>query len=105
MKLIDMVRNTLASHPETRNSDTKLAIELWVRFYPEKIKKGSNGSLGIYLEDLMDLPAASAIERYRRKLNEQGELLPTDPEVLKARGFMEDVWKENLGYPVHNEQE
>lgn len=102
MNLLDMVERILAGYPETRNSDTHLVIELWIKFYPEVIRKGSTGDFGIYLKDLDKVPSASAIERYRRKLNQDGKYLPTDPDVLKARGFMEDVWKENLGYQTHD---
>lgn len=103
MNLLEMVDRTLSVFPETCNSDVELVTKLWVTYYPNQIRKGSNGELGIYLKDLWEVPSASAIERYRRKLNEDGKHLPTDPNVLKARGLMEDEWKENLGYSKHEE--
>lgn len=83
------VRWLMQRFPETRNSDLYLTIlylryftELgqYIRFIPyELIKKYE----GIF----------ETISRTRRKIQESGELLPTDPKVLKRRRKLEKIMR------------
>lgn len=100
MKLKYLVEETLKNIPETRNCDITLMIEIWKRFYSDRMKKSSiNGKIGIYLEDLYDLPREDNIKRLRAKFqNELKQYLPTKWEVAKGRGFKELEWRQYLGY-------
>ena len=93
--LKNQVLTILQEVPETRNSDTTLTIEIWKRFYSQFIKKGANGNLGVWLEDLYKLPDQDDIKRLRAKIqNEEKHYLPTKWEVAKKRHFLEQEWRE-----------
>lgn len=96
----EMVETILRNMPETRNSDITLMIEIWKRYFPQKIKKGASGEEGVWLRDLYDLPREDSIKRARAALNAEGKYFPTDWEVAKARGIKEDEWRVTLGYPA-----
>lgn len=84
----------LAEIPETRNSDIALMIEIWRRYYPQYIKKGSTGQEGVWLKDLYDLPREDNVKRIRAHYqNELGKFLPTSWEVAKQRKIEEAKWK------------
>ena len=93
------VEEVLRNEPETRNSDIKLTIAIWRRFYPAKIKKGASGEEGVLLKDLFDLPREDNVKRVRAQFNADGKFFPTDWEVAKARGIQQDQWRVALGYP------
>ena len=95
-----MVENILRNVPESRNSDITLMIEIWKRYYPQRIKKGASGEEGVWLRDLYDLPREDAVKRIRASFNHEGKYFPTDWKVAKARGIKEDVWRQELGYPA-----
>lgn len=95
-----MVEEVLRNIPETRNSDIALMIEIWRRYFPQRIKKGQSGEEGVWLRDLYDLPREDNVKRVRAKLNHEGKYFPTDWKVAKARGIKEDVWRQELGYPA-----
>lgn len=94
MNLRRKVEQVLEDDLDSRNSDITLMIELWKRFYSEKVVDGS-----IRLDSLYDLPREDNIKRYRAKLNAEGKYWPTDPKVREARGINEDRWREYMGYP------
>ena len=98
-KLTVEVEEILRNIPETRNSDITLMIEVWKRFYKNKLKVAKTGQHGVYLEDLYYLPREDTIKRIRAKFNENGQFYPTDWEVAKARGMEEDQWRVAMGYP------
>lgn len=95
-----MVENILRNVPESRNSDITLMIEIWKKYYPEKLKKGSTGELGVWVKDLYDLPREDGVKRIRASFNHEGKYFPTDWKVAKGRGIKEDVWRQELGYPA-----
>lgn len=99
----EMVEACLRNIPETRNSDITLMIEIWRRYYPQRIKKGTTGEEGIWLKDLYDLPREDNIKRVRATFNSEGKYFPTDWEVAKGRGIKEDQWRVALGYPLKAE--
>jgi hypothetical protein len=101
-KLKDLVETMLVGIPETRNCDIRLTIEIWKRFYPDRIRKTLTGGGGIYLDDLYDLPREDNIKRYRARFqNDENKYLPTDWKVAKRRKINEGVWREALGYPIN----
>jgi len=99
----DMVEKILRNVPESRNSDIRLTIEIWKYFFPEIMKKGNSGNIGIWLEDMFNLPQQDSIKRARAAFNAEGKYFPTDWEVAKARGIKEDEWRVTLGYPAKAE--
>jgi len=83
------VRWLMQKFPETRNSDLYLTI-LYLRYFTE---------LGQYIKfipyELIKKYDGifETISRTRRKIQESGELLPTDPEVLKRRRKLEKIMR------------
>lgn len=79
--MMERVRFLMEKYPETRNSDLYLII-LYLRRYTE---------LGRYIKYIpFDIikkydGITWSIRRIRQKIQETGELLPTDPEVLRRR--------------------
>lgn len=70
----DKVRVILQEYPETRNNDNLLCSIYW---------READG-----VEDLAGVQfatSAEAIRRSRQKINEDGDLLATDPDVLRRR--------------------
>jgi hypothetical protein len=103
MKLKSQVENVLKEFPQTRNSDITLMIELWQRYFPTRIKKGSSGEVGIWLKDLYDLPREDNIKRIRAHFqNDLNLYLPSDEKVVLQRRINEDKWREFMGYPPKN---
>jgi len=87
------VKVILQQSESARNSDAVLVIELYKTFYhmpdPVRLEK---------LREIMAYASPEDIARHRRRLNQKGEYLPTDPEVIKARRLKIDDIKEDLGY-------
>lgn len=95
-----MVERVLEDVPATRNSDITLTIEIWKRYYPDKIITGKSGRQAVLFEHLYTLPREDNVKRYRAKLqNDQLKFLPTDPAVAKQRGINEEVWRRNMSEP------
>lgn len=95
-----MVETILRNIPESRNSDITLMIEIWEKYYPNYIKKGSSGERGVWLKDLYTLPREDSVKRLRAQFNHDGKYFPTDWKIAKGRGIKEDVWRKELGYPA-----
>lgn len=96
--IMKQVIDTLDTFPETRNSDTLLAIKLWQSFYFDYL---SNDMKSIDLMNLFMIPKETTIVRCRAKVqNELKIFMPTDPEIAKARGILEEDWKKALGYHI-----
>lgn len=94
-----MVETILRNVPESRNSDITLLIEIWRRFYPQRVKRGASGEEGVWLKDLYDLPREDGVKRIRASFNHEGKYFPTDWKVAKGRGIEEDRWRVEMGYP------
>lgn len=95
------VEYILMTIPETRNDDITLMIELWKKFYPNHIKRGYQGTIGIWLSSLYDLPREDGIKRVRADWqNTKHKYLPTRLAVAIARGVTEDEWRVSMGYPT-----
>jgi len=104
VKLRDMVEDRLKNDEETRNSDIKLTISVWIKYYPNYVLDTSQGEKsGIFLDALFILPREDNIKRIRAKIqNEEKKYLPTDPEVRKKRNISEEAWYDYLGYARRN---
>lgn len=96
------VESVLQDIPETRNSDIALTIEIWRRFFPDKIRTLDGGAVEyVSLGSLYSLPREDNVKRVRAMFqNVQKKYLPTKWEVAKARGIEEDEWRTALGYPT-----
>lgn len=86
--LKQMVEECLRNIPETRNSDIVLAIAIWRRYFPQRIRKGASGEEGVWLRDLIDLPREDNVKRIRAKFNAEGKYYPLTgkwrkPEALR----------------------
>lgn len=95
------VETILAENPESRNSDITLMLDIWRRYYGQRIRTNAQGKEGVYLLDLYDLPREDNIKRIRAKFQNsktQPMYLPTDPVIAKQRRINEDIWKKHLGY-------
>ena len=69
----------LRKYPDARNSDFVLTW-LWLQIFPKV------DTPKLPYETVRDLCGSlETVRRARQKLNEKGEYLPTDPEVLKKR--------------------
>ena len=91
------VGEILKDYPETRNSDIALMIELWKTYYPNRVKKGANGELGVWLKDLYDLPREDAIKRIRAHYqNDLNRYLPTSLDVVIQRRINQEKWREYM---------
>jgi len=103
-KLRDMVETVLKDNEEARNSDIKLTIAIWIKYYPDYVLDTSQGDKsGIFLDALFILPREDNIKRIRAKIqNEEKKYLPTDPEVRKKRSISEEDWYDYLGYARRN---
>lgn len=85
--------------PHTRDSDIALMIEVWRRYYPKYVKKGSTGEEGVWLKDLYELPREDNIKRVRAQIqNDDKQFLPTTWEIAKQRKINENVWRKAMGY-------
>lgn len=100
IKLRDMIEDRLEHAEETRNSDIKLTIAIWIKYYPDQVLDTSRGEkTGIFLESLFKLPREDNVKRIRAKIqNVEHRFLPTDPEVRKKRQISEEEWYDYLGY-------
>ena len=84
-----LVYELLSSDERARNDDVWLVIQAWK-------KMGVYVFLGV--DDTSKITSAESITRQRRVIqNTNGELLPTDPEVLVQRRFREDVLRRYFG--------
>jgi len=93
LKLLqEQVKQVLKDNEQSRNNDDELVWEIWSKFYNVNEKY-------LYRKQYEAIPKASTIERCRRKIQNYLKLYPpTDWKVAEARGWMEEKWKEVLGY-------
>ena len=111
--LKDQVVDLLKTNRDCRNSDITLTIEIWKKYYPDKLHSTSAiGKIFVELKDLYDLPSQDNLKRIRAKLQEEAlnriekgttigdELyyLPTSVEVARKRQINAILWQKVLGY-------
>lgn len=97
MTVKDKVRHILEHYPNTRNDDNSLEAWLMYTFYKEYTTTDQNGDLCVSYKNRQFVPKTWSIERARRKIQEGGEFLPTNPTVAKKRKLMCDYMRETLG--------
>jgi hypothetical protein len=79
-KVKERVRYILEEHPSARGNDMILLWRYYREFESDKIKLSFRK-----FKDLMRATSMETIRRTRQKIQEGGELLPTDKTVLKRR--------------------
>lgn len=87
------VEYCLGKYERTRNSDQVLTNAVWTTFYSQYFEMIDDRAM-IYVRDIYNLPPEAHIGRIRRKFNEKGKYLPTDPEVRRKRKVSEEAWRE-----------
>lgn len=95
-----MVEEVLREIPATRDSDIKLTIEVWRRFYPEKVHWDKDGKHYVLLQDLYALPREDNVKRIRAHFQndpDNPQYPPTTLEVALERGMEEQHWRRALG--------
>ena len=102
------VEYCLEKYPASRNSDKYLFNALLITFYKNEIIDISRDEKPVYaikLENIYEVPSFENMARVRRKIqnpdpkrNYAGKFPPTNPEVLKKRGWMEEDMRKFLGY-------
>ena len=80
LKVKDNVERTLIHKPHTRNSDIQLIMNVLRDMGYDILINGP----------VEGMPSFGSITRVRRKFNEVGLFLPTDPDVLSQRRKAED---------------
>ena len=95
MSLKEQVEEILRIYPATRNSDVKLMLNLWLKYYPAAMLKIGDERV-VKLKDLYELPREDNIKRIRAKFNEQGLYMPTNPEVIRQRKQKEVQWRQDM---------
>lgn len=92
------VEYCLQTLPESRNSDITLMIEIWRRYYSQRVLTFSHlhGDF-INTVSLYHLPRQDSIKRIRAHFqNVEKKYLPTDWKVAKQRKINESEWKEYM---------
>lgn len=91
------VMSTLERVPETRNDDALLVIEIYNYYY----KLQYNLKIDKLLQIMRDCKPDEII-RVRRRFNQHGKYLATDPFVLKKRNQKINKMRKELGYKQLN---
>jgi hypothetical protein len=82
------VRKVLHANESARNNDWSLFAHYINTFHSTRISRDTEDKKCIRLEELRTMPSMETLIRARRLIqNEDGEYLPTIPEVLKKRGI------------------
>lgn len=97
MNLKSQVEWCLKNYPATRDSDIKLTLHIWLKFYPKSLHQ-IDGEWYVKAKDLYELPREDNIKRIRAKFNENGEYLTDKPQIRKQRKQKEIEWLYDLGY-------
>lgn len=92
-KLKNRVYRILELHPETRNCDATLVAKYWQMYEAKNLD--SHGTF-LELSMLKHMTSPSAIERLRRKIQQEGRFWPTDEKVVRRRRMNMDKWKEMM---------
>jgi len=82
----------LANYPLTRNND----LYLWIIYLRTFSPEASRYIRYLPYDVFEKFPSFETITRIRRKLQEEGKYLPTDPEVAKRRRKLEKLMKKAI---------
>ena len=83
------VEYILKNYPATRNSDLYLWL-IYVRLFCPRFRKYIKF---IPWDDFKDAPSFATISRVRRKLQEEGKYLPTNPKVARRRRRLAEAYR------------
>ena len=96
LNLKKKVYHCLTKYQECRNSDKKLINAVYYEFHNSKLFKSDDNQWAIKLVDMYELPNPAHIIRWRQKFNENGQFMPTEESVIKARKLEEVKWREEM---------
>lgn len=85
----ERVEYILKKYPQTRNND----MYLWIMYVKTFVPELSKYTKYIPYEIFEKATPFETITRARRKIQEEGKYLPTDPEVLKKRRKLAEVYR------------
>lgn len=88
---------TLERFELARNDDHYLTLKIWNDWYQIE-KQFPITSMQQFYELIRSIPKAEDIVRCRRKINEEGKYLATDPIVIEARKKKTDDALKTFGY-------
>jgi len=88
----ERVEYILENYPETRNDDLYLWL-IYVRLFDKVLSKYIRR---IPYGVIKRATRPETLSRVRRKIQEEGRLLPTDPKVLKRRRRLEELYRRNI---------
>jgi hypothetical protein len=84
----------LNHYPQTRNNDKLLTIKVWEVFHPDRIIDGDK----IRLQDILNLPKAYDMQRYRAEIQNQLGLFLPSLQAQETRRHRQDHWKEEMQF-------
>lgn len=88
------IRSILKVYPQARDNDGTLLAYFITTYLSHLVTRDVDGDLSIKLKNLKNLPPIETIRRSRQIIqNVDGEFLPTDPKVIKARRIKEQNYK------------
>ena len=86
----DKVRSILKRHEKTRNNDHRLLAQYVYEFRKGIISQTADGEPCVKLADFEKMPPSQTLVNNRKIIqNHDGEFIPTDPKVRKARRIKE----------------
>lgn len=86
----------LSKYPQTRNSDTQLAVKLWHVFYAGSVVYVKDLGWVLLIEKMLEIPREDHISRVRRKFQEMDMYLPTSKKVAEKRKLNMKIWREKM---------
>jgi len=84
------VEEVLKEDEQSRNSDLRLMCMVWKTYYEKFVRTDDEGCQYVRMRDMADVPREDHISRARRKIQEEGQYLPTSPQVRKRRKILEE---------------
>jgi hypothetical protein len=82
----DKVRDVLSRHPKTRNNDHRLLAQYVYDYRRSLVSQTADGEPCVKLADFEKMPPSQTLVNNRKIIqNHEGEYLPTDPKVRRAR--------------------
>lgn len=85
----ERVEYILSRYPQTRNND----MYLWIMYVRTFVPELSKYIKFIPYEVFEKATPIETVTRARRKIQEEGRYLPTDPEVLRKRRKLAEVYR------------
>ena len=96
-----MTMLVLHQHPECRDCDKRLYMQVWANYYPEYVIS-IFGMKFVMLHSIPMLPSAASIIRWRSFYNENHKYLPVSEKVAKGRQMKIGQWRKWLAIAAQN---